>query len=159
MKRILTIAALLFVPIEAFAKKSPDFMPPPYSVRASRSFIALLPVACVLGLALYFLHRTLDRNTCTSRRLSWIIIVFALVCAGSLLAATDWLNDEGWNPAFWGGPVIALMAPISLFVLNKRFSLPVKILLSIVVFPVFVILSAMGVMGLVWHVSRNALAW
>jgi len=159
MKRILTVIALLLLPLNAFAKKSPDFVPPPYSVRASKSFLALLPVACVLGLALYFLYYYLDRNTCVKNRLVWVIIVFVLVCAASLLAATDWLNDEGWNPAFYGGAVIALMAPISLFVLNKRFSLPVKILLSIVVFPVLVILSVMGVMGLVWHVSRNALSW
>ena len=119
----------------------------------------MLPGACILGLGLYFIHRIFDKNTCVRNKLTWTLIVLALVIAGSLFAATDSLNDEHWNPAFYGGAVIALMAPISLFVLNRRFSIPVKILLSIVGMFAFLILSVLGIMGLVHHISINTFSW
>lgn len=159
MKYITTFVVVLLMPLEAFAKRERLYPPVPYSIRMSKSFFALLPIACILGLGLYFIYLFLDKNTCVRNKLTWTLIVFALVIAGSLFAATDSLNDEMWNPAFYGGAVIALMAPISLFVLNKRFSMPIKLLLSAVSLFAFLILSVLGVMGLVHHISRNTFSW
>ena len=159
MKYITLFLVVLLAPLEAFAKRSQIYPPVPYSIRMLKSFFALLPIACILGLLLYFIHRFLDKSTCVKNKLTWTFIVFVLVIAGSLFAATDSLNDEMWNPAFYGGAVLALMAPISLFVLNKRFSISVKILFSIVRLFTFLILSVLGVMGLVNYVSSNTFSW
>jgi len=158
MRRVIISIILFLKPLEAFAKRDQMYPPVPYSVRFSKSFIALLPVACVLGFGIYFIHRLFDKSTCVRNKLRWTFIVFALVIAGSLIAATDSLNDEHWNPAFYGGAVLALMAPISLFVLNQRFSMPIKILLSVSALFAFLILSVLGIMGVVEHISKHTLS-
>ena len=120
MKRLMIIVAMVLTPLEAFAMKADSYVPPPYLKRAVLSLGGLFPAAIVLGLVIWGIHYCLDRDTAGQRKWVWIGVVVVLMCTASLAGALDALNDEGWNPALFGGAVLGLLAPLSLYILNKR---------------------------------------
>jgi peptidoglycan/LPS O-acetylase OafA/YrhL len=51
-----------------------------------------------------------------------VVAISCVVFVGAMIAALDGLNDEGWNPAFFGSPFVAVSLPVGLYFAIPRSS-------------------------------------
>ena len=150
-RRLLPAAVLVFSASDAFAKRPSDYLPPAYMLRMASSLITLSVLACVLGFFLYGICVLLDQAGSRAGRTRFAGIVAGLTLVGAAFAAADARNDEGWNPAMWGGLVLSLSAPAALVQLARARPLWVRILLGGgFVIPVYYWLVLVGIPFQAW---------
>ena len=156
-RRLLPAAVLVFFASDALAKRPSDYLPPAYILRLASSLITLSVLAGALGVVLYGMCVLLDQAGSRAGRTRFAGIVAGLTLVGAALAAADALNDEGWNPALWGGLVISLSAPAALVQLARARPLWVRVLLGGgLVIPVYYWLVLVGIPFQAWG-AKNGL--
>ncbi len=114
MLRRVIIGVVVVLPVVAMAKRTSDYIVPPYGVRLVHGTLGLLLLALPIGVIVAFVARM--TGTDWARRVARsILAVSCTVVIGAMVAALDSLNDEGWNPAFLGSPFVALALPLGLY--------------------------------------------
>jgi hypothetical protein len=110
----------LMVTASASAKKVylPGFGPPAYPVRVLHGLAGLGPLALILVVLCAAVMLDLERPASAVRALA--VCSIALVVAGSLLAATDALNDELYQPWFFGSFFLALIPSVAIWLSAGR---------------------------------------
>jgi hypothetical protein len=102
------------------AKRTSDYVAPTYSVRLFHSVVALscfaVPILVLLALGTY-LSNSNDRASKFIRVVSPLLL---LIVVGAAVAATDGLNDEGWNPALYGSIFVAALLPLGFWRVMPR---------------------------------------
>ena len=96
----------------------PGFGPPAYPERFLRSVAGLTPLALLLFALCAAVMLDLERPKSAVRALA--VRSIALVVAGSLLAATDALNDELYQPWFFGSFFLALIPGVAIWLSAGR---------------------------------------
>jgi carbon starvation protein CstA len=139
LRIVLFVVLLLTMTETAFAKRTKDYVPPPYTSRVSAALFTLAPVACLLGVLSYF---ALSRYGTSTRGTSAILaaaITAACLLVGSCWAATDALNDEAWNPSLIGGLALAAIFPLTLLTAPSKIAWRTRIGLAVVLFPLLLV--------------------
>src|SRR6266487_4072193 len=124
VRRRMTKRAWVFLALSAIsasellAKRTTDYVPPPDLERLVRGFVALAPLSAVLaGLSLLAL-RKFNLAKPRGQRRRFLVGAFVLTLTGAAVAAAlDRLNDELWEPAFWGSPFLAAIPVLGLLCL------------------------------------------
>jgi hypothetical protein len=115
MKVAITLAGTLMVAVPIFAKQSSDYIPPSFDVRFLHSVVMLsclaLPVIVLLAPIAVALNPKHGAEA-WGRAVRWAVL---LVLLGAAVAATDALNDEGWNPALYGSVFVAAALPVGIW--------------------------------------------
>src|SRR5258706_2784664 len=115
MKRVAGLALVLLVAIAVQAKRTSDYVPPPYLERAARAAFSLavlaLPALLAAAAVVVVRSRAAVRDSLARMGLAWA----ALIAAGALVAAFDASNDELWNPAFYGAPFVGASLPAAIW--------------------------------------------
>jgi hypothetical protein len=147
------------LPILHHVERSTSYVPPSFAIRFLRSLLTLSLFA-LPGLVAAFLlaARRFDR------RFGRAIAVWAvIVLAGAFVAATDAINDEGWNPTFYGGPFVAMSLPAAIAMAasgddSRRTSMIV--LAIIAAFPFALLVSGLGSAFVQWAFDHGIpLTW
>jgi hypothetical protein len=125
--------------VEALAKRSEGYVPPPYSERVLCCIVSALPVAVFLSILTYLIFRKIDFEIATKRVIFFNLITLILIIVASLLAAMDAQNDELWYVSFWLALIVAFLPPIALFMLNSKGGTGLKIFLSVFLYFLLVV--------------------
>src|SRR5436305_7662107 len=118
--RVIAAAVLqaLMATASASGKKVYDFVPPPYPERFLRSVAGLTPLALLLFALCAAVMLDLERPKSAVRAPA--VCSIAVVVGGSLLAATDALNDERYQPWFFGSFFLALIPGVAIWLSAGR---------------------------------------
>jgi hypothetical protein len=120
------IVIILFVWVvqPLLARRTSDFVPPPYLSRLFISLFTLSPFAFLLALLSYLPLRKRDLLPAmpSCARLAGSTLLCLLL--GALLAATDGLNDELWQPYTAGAFSLSFIPPLRLLAVPNTLSLP-----------------------------------
>lgn len=110
----------LMATASASAKRAyePGFNPPPYLERVFHAVLGLGPLALMIVAICAAVMRDLERPMSAVRALA--VRSIGLVVAGSLLAATDELNDELYQPWFFGSFFLALIPSVAIWISAER---------------------------------------
>lgn len=108
---------LISLPGTLLAKQPSDYVPPPYPSRFAISLFALAPLAILLAALSYFPLKKYD--LIPTRRVLARLLAIGAFClwVGAGWAATDALNDEGWNPAMSGTFCLSFLVPLRIFLI------------------------------------------
>jgi hypothetical protein len=128
---VLVVCVGLLSPTVAFAKRTSDYVPPPFATRLFCSFMTILPCMAVLSLAAYFVMRMFDKESARNKKTIYFCIVAILIIASSVWSAMDALNDELCSPSSEGTFAGALIFPIAVLLLNKRMSFIKRLIIAI----------------------------
>jgi hypothetical protein len=128
---VLVVCIGLILPTVVFAKKTANYVPPPFATRLLSSFITIVPIIVILSVAAYFLIRMFDKESAKNKKLIFICIVTVLIITSAIWAAMDALNDELSSPAFEGTNVGTLIFPIAVMLLNRRISFIKRLIIAI----------------------------
>lgn len=114
MLRRLIVLVVAVLPVIAMAKRTSDYVAPPYGARLVYASLGLLllslPVTASVALAARVTGADWGRRVSMS-----LLAIVGTVLIGAMIAALDGLNDEGWNPAFFGSPFVAFALPMGLY--------------------------------------------
>lgn len=158
MHRIAIVAVLVTLPVFAYAKRTSDYVPPPYASRVARSFFAL----AILALPSFATAVGMARGD-RKRMGRAVAISCAFLLAGAAVAATDARNDELWDPAFRGGPFVglSLIAAIAAAARKDDPRRSSKIAVGgILAIPYALAVSGFGTLLTTWaHVHGVPLSW
>ena len=147
------------LPILHHVERTTDYVPPVYAIRLVRSFVTLSLFALPGLLAAFlFAGRRFDR------RVARAIGVWALlILVGAVVAATDAMNDEGWNPTFYGGPFVAMSLPAAIaFAVPRDDSRRISMIVvaAIAAFPLALLVSGLGSALVQWAFDHGIpLTW
>lgn len=115
MKSVAGFALVLLLAVAVQAKRTSDYVPPPYLERVARAAftLAVLALPALLAAAAVVVVRShaAVRHSLVRMGLAWM----ALIAAGALVAAFDASNDELWNPAFFGAPFVGASLPAAIW--------------------------------------------
>lgn len=153
-RNLVLLLVVAVMPAIVEAKRAVGDLPPPYMVRFVRSMLALLIMgAPTILVSAAFARR--QRNTrCLLRTLA---VTVGVIAAGAAVAAIDGRNDEGWNPAFFGGPFVAVALPVGVhFAQSSATARRKAVTLGTSIVAVFAALPLMIVGGYVVDVLRRA---
>ena len=108
----------LMATASASAKRSYDFVPPSYPERCLHALAGLGPLALIIVVLCAAVMLDLERPASAVRALAMRSL--ALVVVGGLLAATDALNDEHYQPWFFGSFFLALIPSVAIWLSARR---------------------------------------
>jgi hypothetical protein len=146
MRRSLIGVFLLVSPLFAYAKRSSDYVAPAYGVRLLHASIGLLVLVLPIAAIVTIVARVAGTNY-MPRLARSIVAVSCVVFIGAIVAAIDGLNDEGWNPALFGGPFVAFSLPVGLYFAMPRNSERRAISLAVGMFIAFVAMIGLALFG------------
>jgi hypothetical protein len=112
---------VVLVPVCAYAKRTSDYVPPPYGVRLLQGGFGLLFLVLPIAVAVAIVARMAGPDW-LPRMAKSVVAISCVVFVGAMIAALDGLNDEGWNPAFFGSPFVAFSFPMGLYFAIPRSS-------------------------------------
>ena len=147
------------LPILHHVERSTSYVPPAYAIRVVRSFVTLSLFALPSAVAAF-----LAAGRRFDRRVARAISVWALIIlAGALVAATDAINNEGWNPTFYGGPFVAMSLPVALALAvspNDPRRTSMIVVTAIAAFPFALLVSGLASALVQWAFDRGVpLTW
>jgi hypothetical protein len=140
------------LPILHHVERSASYVPPAYIARFARSLVtlALFGVPGVIA-AIAAARRKPDD---LGRRVRMALVLFALIIGlGALIAATDAMNDEGWNPTFYGGPFVAATLPACVIAATPRedsHRVSFIVIALILALPLALLISGLGSVLVQW---------
>ena len=102
------------------AEKSTNYTAPPYLVRFGRSVVFLGITGMSVAAILFFVQLWLSHGLVarTGRVIFWQT-TGALILVAAMLAATDDMNDERWNPAHTGSFILTILLPLAVLLLRQ----------------------------------------
>lgn len=113
-------AVIAAIALGAYAEKSTDYVPPSYLVRFGKSLVFLGITGLAIAAILFFTELWLaDGGVDRTRRLLFWKLTGTLIVLAAMLAATDAMNDEGWNPAHTGSFVLTFLWPVAVLLLRQ----------------------------------------
>jgi peptidoglycan/LPS O-acetylase OafA/YrhL len=121
MLRFFLGALIVLLPAFAHAKQTSDYVPPPYGVRLLQGGFGLLLLVLPIAVAVSIVARMAGPDW-LPRMVKSVVVLLCVVLVGAMIAALDGLNDEGWNPAFFGSPFVAFSFPVGLYFAIPRSS-------------------------------------
>jgi hypothetical protein len=149
LRRVLVIAlGAAAVTSTAFAKRSNDYIPPPYFSRFLYSLVGVVPLSLIL-IAICVLAMLYVGSTGSAIR-RFLLVSGALVVAGCLLAATDWLNDELWQPWLWAGLFVTFVPTAAIYLAGPGPSPSKWVLIVLSLVPTWLVLTLCGSLWQVW---------
>jgi peptidoglycan/LPS O-acetylase OafA/YrhL len=158
MQRSLPRVLPLLLPVFAYAKRTSDYVAPPYGVRLLQGGCGLVLLVLPIAAAVAILVSMTGANK-LSRLAKALGAMLCVVLAGAMVAALDSLNDEGWNPAFFGSPFVALSFPLGLYFAIPRSSKSRRtalVLSTVVAVLGAIVVAALGTEFLQW---MHGLGW
>lgn len=150
MRRVLLLMLLVAVP--AFAERRTGYVPPDYSARLTRSF-ATLSVFALPGVVIGILVARRTRDGVRHRIIRTIVAAAVIILIGSGVAAGDAMNDELWNPIFYGGFFAAAAFPASVAAAAAKDDVrrTSMIVMAIILdFPLALLISGVGPVIVLW---------
>lgn len=121
LPRAWVAAGLLLIALPVLGEKPTDYVAPSFLVRFGRSLLFLGIVGGLIAVVLYLVQLWMHRGVVDrARRVRYWQVVAVLIFAGSFGAATDALNDEGWNPPSAGSFCLAPLLAVAILVLTNR---------------------------------------
>ena len=154
LRRTLVIAlGAAAVTSTAFAKRSSDYIAPPYFSRLLSSLVGVVPLSLVL-IAICILAMLYVRSTGSAIR-RFLLVSGTLIVAGCLLAATDSLNDELWQPWLWAGLFVTFVPTAAIYLARPHPSPSRWVLIVLLVVPIWIVLTLCGSSWQVWAFSHG----
>lgn len=130
MITIVFAVSLLFAAQICEAEKVSDYIPPPYSERCQISLFTLGPLAGLVGAISFFALRRFDPSATHWVAIGVLVITISLWTLGAMVAATDSLNDELWNPSLAGSLYLAFIPALRLFAFSRKVAWPRRLAFS-----------------------------
>ena len=144
--RVATVTSALFLGLQglAYAKRDPEYPPPPFFDRLCLSLTQTLPLAVLVVLvcaAGAILFSGLPKPA--TRRL--LEISGRLFFFGCIFAATDGFNDELWNPVFRVSCFLAVIPVVAVYLNSAESKRGCFVMLApVIAIPTWIALMILG---------------
>ena len=150
------------LPILHHVERNTSYIPPVYAIRFVRSLatLALFGLPAIIGAFVAARRQPADAGARIRRA---VVVWLLIIAAGAFIAATDAMNDEGWNPTFYGGPFVAASLPAALAVAVSRddsHRAAIVVLALLIAFPFALLVSGLASALVQWAFDRGVpLTW